>query len=407
MHNVDEMKLYEFYYIVYVYSMYEDDNLVPYDMEYVWHKINDYYYQENDKLLDINKDDDLNILFNWTKDKCRYQLLDELMVHMFNRFINIEDNGVDNRDEFFINNIDMMEKIMSTGNNTIKIDNNSLLKLSKDKTITLVKEILLEIDPSSEWLRIYEEAIDKNKIIYLNELDKKGIIDLKKELGVDSLKYIDNSCLTLENGEKYIFLNYKGDISDVSTTIHEFTHYVSKYNHNEKETPILREFPAIFFELYALEYLKEIGCDETDIKLVNQHRIADTYMATMESRIFLYYLKMIMDNGVISEDLDKELIKDNNYMSEDYEKNCDDCIRDLIINPYVFFEIYPYVIGNYLANMGFERIKYDRQMLSIIKFMNDNLYKINPYDVFNILGCGDIDLVNNNEEKQKVRKRYK
>ena len=381
MHNVDEMKLYEFYYIVYVYSMYEDDNLVPYDMEYVWHKINDYYYQENDKLLDINKDDDLNILFNWTKDKCRYQLLDELMVHMFNRFINIEDNGVDNRDEFFINNIDMMEKIMSTGNNTIKIDNNSLLKLSKDKTITLVKEILLEIDPSSEWLRIYEEAIDKNKIIYLNELDKKGIIDLKKELGVDSLKYIDNSCLTLENGEKYIFLNYKGDISDVSTTIHEFTHYVSKYNHNEKETPILREFPAI--------------------------RIADTYMATMESRIFLYYLKMIMDNGVISEDLDKELIKDNNYMSEDYEKNCDDCIRDLIINPYVFFEIYPYVIGNYLANMGFERIKYDRQMLSIIKFMNDNLYKINPYDVFNILGCGDIDLVNNNEEKQKVRKRYK
>ena len=407
MHNVDEMKLYELYYIVYVYSMYEDDNLVPYDMEYVWHKINDYYYQENDKLLDINKDDDLNILFNWTKDKCRYQLLDELMVHMFNRFINIEDNGVDNRDEFFINNIDMMEKIMSTGNNTIKIDNNSLLKLSKDKTITLVKEILLEIDPSSEWLRIYEEAIDKNKIIYLNELDKKGIIDLKKELGVDSLKYIDNSCLTLENGEKYIFLNYKGDISDVSTTIHEFTHYVSKYNHNEKETPILREFPAIFFELYALEYLKEIGCDETDIKLVNQHRIADTYMATMESRIFLYYLKMIMDNGVISEDLDKELIKDNNYMSEDYEKNCDDCIRDLIINPYVFFEIYPYVIGNYLANMGFERIKYDRQMLSIIKFMNDNLYKINPYDVFNILGCGDIDLVNNNEEKQKVRKRYK
>ena len=407
MHNVDEMKLYELYYIVYVYNMYEDDDIVPYDMEYVWHKINDYYYQENDKLLDINKDDDLNILFNWTKDKCRYQLLDELMVHMFNRFINIEDNGVDNRDEFFINNIDMMEKIMSTGNNTIKIDNNSLLKLSKDKTITLVKEILLEIDPSSEWLRIYEEAIDKNKIIYLNELDKKGIIDLKKELGVDSLKYIDNSCLTLENGEKYIFLNYKGDISDVSTTIHEFTHYVSKYNHNEKETPILREFPAIFFELYALEYLKEIGCDETDIKLVNQHRIADTYMATMESRIFLYYLKMIMDNGVISEDLDKELIKDNNYMSEDYEKNCDDCIRDLIINPYVFFEIYPYVIGNYLANMGFERIKYDRQMLSIIKFMNDNLYKINPYDVFNILGCGDIDLVNNNEEKQKVRKRYK
>ena len=407
MHNVDEMKLYELYYIVYVYSMYEDDDIVPYDMEYVWHKINDYYYQENDKLLDINKDDDLNILFNWTKDKCRYQLLDELMVHMFNRFINIEDNGVDNRDEFFINNIDMMEKIMSTGNNTIKIDNNSLLKLSKDKTITLVKEILLEIDPSSEWLRIYEEAIDKNKIIYLNELDKKGIIDLKKELGVDSLKYIDNSCLTLENGEKYIFLNYKGDISDVSTTIHEFTHYVSKYNHNEKETPILREFPAIFFELYALEYLKEIGCDETDIKLVNQHRIADTYMAIMESRLFIYYLKMIMDNGVISEDLDKELIKDNNYMSEDYEKNCDDCIRDLIINPYVFFEIYPYVIGNYLANMGFERIKYDRQMLSIIKFMNDNLYKINPYDVFNILGCGDIDLVNNNEEKQKVRKRYK
>ena len=53
MHNVDEMKLYELYYIVYVYSIYEDDDIVPYDMEYVWHKINDYYYQENDILLDI------------------------------------------------------------------------------------------------------------------------------------------------------------------------------------------------------------------------------------------------------------------------------------------------------------------------------------------------------------------
>lgn len=407
MHNVDEMKLYELYYIVYVYSMYEDDDIVPYDMEYVWHKINNYYYQENDILLDINKEDDRSILFNWMKEKCRYQLLDELMVHMFNRFINIEDNGVDNRDEFFINNIDMMEKIMSTGSDTIKIDNNSLLELSKNKTITLVKEILLEIDPSCEWLRIYEEAINNNKIIYLNELDRKGIIDLKKELGIDSLKYIDNSCLTLENGEKYIFLNYKGDISDISTTIHEFTHYVNKYNHNEKETPILREFPAIFFELYALEYLKEIGYDETDIKLVNQHRIADTYMATIESRIFVYYLKMIMDNGMITEEIDMELIRDKNYLNSNYKKNCDNCIRNLIINPYVFFEIYPYIIGNYLASKGIEKLKSDRQILAIIKYMNDNLYRIDPFDVFNILGCGDVDLVNTNEEKQKVKKRNK
>ena len=407
MHNVDEMKLYELYYIVYVYSIYEDDDIVPYDMEYVWHKINDYYYQENDILLDINKEDDRSILFNWMKEKCRYQLLDELMVHMFNRFINIEDNGVDNRDEFFINNIDMMEKIMGTGNYDMKMDDKNISELSKDKVITLVKEILLEIDPSSEWLRIYEEAIDKNKIIYLNELDKKGIIDLKKELVVDSLKYIDNSCLTLKNGEKYIFLNYKGDISDISTTIHEFTHYVSKYNHNEKESPILREFPAIFFELYALEYLKEIGYDETDIILVNQHRIADTYMAIMESRLFIYYLKTIMNNGVINEEIDRELIRDKYYLFNDVRKNCDNCIRDLIINPYAFFEIYPYVIGNYLADNAIIKLKDDRQLLGFIKYMNDNLYRINPYDVFNILGCGDVDLVNTNEEKQKVKKRNK
>lgn len=404
MHNVDEMKLYELYYIVYVYSMYEDDDIVPYDMEYVWHKINDYYYQESDRLLDINNEDDRSILFNWMKEKCRYQLLDELMVHMFNSFINIEDNGIDNRDEFFINNIDAMEEIMSTSNNSIKIDNILLPELSKNKVITLVKEILLEIDPSLEWLRIYEEAINNNKIIYLNELDKRGIIDLKKELGINSLKYVDNSCLTLEDGEKYILLNYKGDISDASTTIHELVHYISKYNHNEKESPILREFPSIFFELYALDYLKEIGYDENDIKLVNQHRIADTYMATIESRLFVYYLKMIMDNGVITEEIDRQMISDRwYYLASDYKKNCDNCIRDLIINPYTFFEIYPYVIGNYLANKTIKKLKSDRQILGIIKYMNDNLYKIDPFYVFNLL-APELVVIAEDDIKKKVRK---
>lgn len=405
MKKLQELELYELYYLVYAYAVHGEE-VVAYDMESVWKKICDMYFDENKNMLDIYDDNDRDILFKWMQGKCRYQLLDTLILNMFYKFVNEENNGLDNRDEFFINNIDMMNEIMKHEyvniNNKIYNNDINLSAISKNKTIAIVKEILLEIDANGEWLRIYEEALSNNRIIYLNELDSDKEKKLKDKLGLPSLKYVENTCLSIgKSKDWYIFLKYKNDISDVTTTIHEMVHFINKHcNKGEQEEPLLREFPSIFFELYAGKYLVKIGYDESEIERLNSGRLADTYMALNESMGFVYYLKMLIDNGKINEYLDKNY----SYLGNNYHKNCDNCIKDLVINPYAFFEIYPYIIGNYLANKAIKNIDNDNQLLTMVKYITENLSRINVGDVFRII-VPEIEIIDDNENKTKVKKK--
>ena len=430
----DKMKLHELYYCVLIDNLYDED-ILPYDMEYIWLNINKRYYNIFKINLDINNEKDRWILYKWLRDNSRYDLLDELILNVYNRLINIEEKEdiiIDNTDLFMANNIKVIKKIINDFlvyliNQDYSDNYNNISYINKEDIIKIVKDILYNIDASDKWLNIYEELLKNDKIIYLNELSDKDKQALLLKFGVTSFKDIDNSCVFLRNNEAYILLNYKNTLADIPATIHEITHFVSRIINNTKtEIPVLREFSAIFFELYALNYLKNNGFNKEEVDGIYYDRVRDSYNMIESTLNILNYLEIIICKGKIDKSDCYKLSKDildgiknkhssielDEIVSDKYDlfkyqinsdNCCDKCIQDLVINPYILFGYYPYIIGHYLAILGINEYYNDSDILTIIKDINEALPNINPYNVFKILEC-PYDLIDTNKTKKRKNK---
>ena len=147
--------------------------------------------------------------------------------------------------------------------------------------------------------------------------------------------------------------------------------------------PILRDFSAIFYELYASKYLLRMNYSVEEIRKINYDRITDMVKLLDDANNLIKYLVMLMEHGKIEEEYDEE---------KKYSK-VDKCISDLIDNPYLLNDYYPYLIGNYLATKGIKKCENDRLLFSMMKYITDNLVNIDAYDVFNVLECGNPNLV--------------
>lgn len=388
------MEIEELYYIILLSKKYGKVEM-PYDIDRVWNNIKKYYYMENNIYIDDN-----DILFAWLKEKARYPLLDSLVLQVFDKFVN-DENILNKVDPFFISNILQLRDIIASYGKMIKHDYkeiSNLSKMKKNTVIDTVSDILLEIDPTGEWKEIYEEIMDGH-IVYvdtLNEEEKKSFEDL---LGIRLSKDDDGACVFLNDSKKaYVFLTYTGTISDVVTTVHEVVHYISRYKNDwHEEAPILREFSSTFFELYAMEYLKKIGYDETELKMINKSRISEMTRLLDDALIISDYLITFMKNGKIDE-----------YTHVLDDCKADRCIDLLINNPYLLNDYYPYLFGDYLANKAMKMISSDKQMMSIIKYVTDNLAKMKAINVFDLVGCGDANFVEYDDSLfPKKKKRIK
>ena len=440
MEEISNLKPYELYYLVSINSIYDED-VMPFDINLLWQKVNNYYRKDTNIVLDYNKEESRQILYKWLQNKTRYELLDELMLHVYNRLLNKE-NDIDNTDLFFVNNLLPIWNIMEEYQNKIISlmyeDNNcKISSISKRETISIVKDILEEIDPNKEWLNIYEDAINNNHIVYLNELTDEEKENLKNKIGLNSLNEINNACMFLNEQESYIFLNYTNTLADIPNTIHEVVHYIIKYyNKDNRELPILREYPSIFFEMYALNYLKRIGYNEQELKMINKNRIIDTFRVVDDIKDLMYYLLLIIKKGHIDEvsdkkkynnelkELQKQLSQEDiiNIKKEDpnffnptikCHERCDKVTYDLMLNPYLLFNYYPYVIGSYLSDKSILKLSESNSILSMIKYITEKLSKVDAYDIFYVLECNIKELVptnytiDNTKSKSKTKKKRK
>ena len=399
---INEMDLSELYYIVLYSNKYgEEETLCDIDM--VYEEIGKRYYEENNVYVN-----DSDVLFNWLKEKAKYLLLDDMMLHMFNGLIknDEEDNEIKLRyaDPFFVSNILELRNIMLKYGKTIN-ENKEEIKLSKMKdyqVANMVRDILSEVDPSLEWLNIYEEMINENRILYVNLLTDKQREILEGKLGVDLNHEDGNFFIYLKaTNEAYVLLNYTGTIADVATTIHEVIHYISRYKNNfEEEEPILREFCSTFFELYAYNYLEKMGYDKKEISMINKDRTNNVVRYLDDVLIICDYLIMFMMNAKVSKEYDAVINND---------ERVDRCTNTLIENPYLLSCYYPYFFGNYLATKGIEQMENDKFLLSVVKYITDKLPGMDAYTVFNLMGCGNANLVSYDEnlfpeEPKKKRK---
>lgn len=228
-------------------------------------------------------------------------------------------------------------------------DDYELSRVSNIKTTEIVRDLLLEIDPFGVWLDLFINARKTAHIIYINDLDDERLIKYEKILGITGLKNLDNTCINIDNTESFVFLNYEGNIRDIVFTMHEIIHYITaRMDDVTKLSPVIREFPSIFYELYTLNYLKQLGYSENELKSIYNKRIYETYNS----------LNMTEKLGI-----------DNTSYT-------------------------PYVVGEYLARNALIKTKEDEQLLPMIKYMTENLSKTNLEDIYY--------LINYNNKKKKL-----
>lgn len=409
MGNVEKLSLCELYNILLAKNTIPKNIwpqiLYSYDDNDIYRKINEYYALENNDSKDISNYEDIRILFAYARRKSRYELLSEYIKTTIAKVLY---NG-DYADLFTFNNVDQLfgdifDEVRMYEEQFSGI-NGQLSKISKGKTIEIVKKILVSIDPSLEWLNIYSNMIKKNRIIYINELSDNERKKLRNKYGLNEIRLSDNSFIATKEDGNYLLLDYKGNIKDVINTLHEFIHYVMFLNGNFDISFMFEEFLSIFYELYAIDYLMNLGYSKMEGLLIFKERIMNAISVDKESFILRKCALFQLNNKLIDREMFIEFIKEaiNNFniiiLINDEEviigsKNaleyadtlCDILLEKLIMNPDIFEKVGRYVIGTYLALWARESMKNDDRVLDIIKNYVDNIKDINPYDVFLKMG---------------------
>jgi len=418
----DKMPLWQLYFLVEqnkIFSVIDPSLLQNYDEKEIYTRIKNEYLKEKGQQLDINSENDKNILYEWIKEKTRYELLNYVIISVIKIFsYSVDNNGnmIKYTDPFVEKNIipliNLVEKYLPNILENLSDQEFGLSSVSEEECQKLIKEYLVEVDSSLEWLTLYEDTIKNNKIIYLDKYSSEEQKQLLSKLG---LSYSSNFCTRID-GEPVIFITRNFTLEDVSTIIHEFVHYVSFNKDKSIYLPIiLKETFTIFYELYALLYLEEKGYNKEELKLIKSNRLQNTLMLLINSNSLIRYIKIYLNNGIITEEediedyrknhenslksLDEKMIEEiKNRIPEyfDYIKNykenaiqgCDKVINEMILDPHNFHKNCIYILGNYLSEQAIKEINNGRNdVLEKMKYYTQNLGDIDVYNIFEFLGC--------------------
>jgi len=378
----------------------------------IYRCINMFYERRYGKSLDIVKN--RKELYSFARKESRYYILCENIKMLIMRICNFDLETVD---------LFMLKNLLTIYGNIyaviwnyvddFKFEECRLSKLTKDEVIDIVRGVLTEVDPSLEWLKIYNDIFDK-RIIYLNELDDNEFKKLNDTLEDYDEDNFENACVKTKKGDHLVLLTYEGNIGDVISTVHEFMHYIIEIKRDNKEvTNILMEFPSIFYEYYALIYLKRMGYSDKEIKYLESYRTCDLWNGIVDTYLLSHYIKIFVENYEINEELDIEyfsLIADDDVKNLTYDEimknvyeQCDACTEFIMTNPQHLEGVTSYVVGSYLALNAIDRL--GKNTLYNMKDYTNNISDYNPYDIFVGLGI-DVDkleLKNIEKRRKKIR----
>lgn len=233
-----------------------------------------------------------------------------------NNYLNDICNYLDEEYPFLLEHIETIRKLndaflillrnYSLDNGTIKN------KLTYEDVYNLAREIIKSIDED------YLESFDN--------LIQSGELDFSYENA-----YYDSSCVSVyKNGElvkHFININREFNYNDVIMLVHEFIHYISKKK-DTKNINSLEEFLAIYFELYALDYLIEKGINKEEIDYFARIKVLTNKSSGFSwyELVLLAYIKFgNIDDSTV--DLLKQYFL--KIEKKDFEKECRILYRNL------------------------------------------------------------------------------
>ncbi|MBQ8534304.1 MAG: hypothetical protein IJ463_01320 [Bacilli bacterium] len=254
-------------------------------------------------------------------------------------------------------------------------------KLTLDKYF---REFLKEIDPEGLLLRMYNEALLKRKIKF-------------------SKNYKGSFCVINEK-DASLEIKDTGTIKDFFTLSHEFMHYVLN-TYNKNSIPLaLEEFPSIFFEKYAIDFLIRKGYSENQLEVLHDFRLNDLKEKSFGVLNFLVADIIQKQKGEEVDDsrlreyvmvLNKFVKKRNKELIEQYGPkedgtpylepyNVEEYINDDIDNRtksyfvglVEYVEAFRYPISAFIAFKTYDKFKNDESVLP--KMIDYMLYASNP-----------------------------
>jgi hypothetical protein len=209
-------------------------------------------------------------LINLLKEDTRLDVLNYLL-ETFNKFILDLDSDFINKIKEYYNSIIntyLDENYLKEQYKDIDLTSDDKLShLSLSNLNKYFEMFLEEIDIT--WLNTYKEAIKNNKIIFEK-----------------SSNPITNNASYEYNG--VVHMMYNENTYDFSTLAHEFAHYMS--HSSPTSSFVLREFPSLFFEIEAANYLEKLGYSKeetTNIKLVRKTYLFNLFLYNSELTHYL------------------------------------------------------------------------------------------------------------------------
>ncbi len=359
-------------------------------------KFFDYRTQFNELSCFLKYRNDSEYILDWLKETQRFTT--------YNYILEVTSDYLRKCDSSFFDNIDeIVSKINEESiafalslPNELKYD---LPTVSLENFEKIFFGFLDDIRAPEQWKNLYTQLKNENRILF--------------EESIDGLDY---SAVFEDVDEiRKIRVTNDGTIKCFVSFVHEFIHYVSLQGNIPPFS--LFEFPSIYYESVAANYLIKIGYDENIIKEVirdrNQNNL-DIYQSlstfltdlcrynkkgliTKEDKIetFKKTMKIIYEGkknlAEICEETgepidDLEFLTTPNYNYEELiDKDCDENITRFIKNGVLILNGYQYLTDIHLANSILEKQDGDNTLDKMI-FVTEHLEDFNIEKVIHYFG---------------------
>ena len=244
--------------------------------------------------------------------------------------------------------------------------------MSKEETISLVKEFLIETDPSLTWLEKFCEAEQNKKI-----LDGMG-------------KW---QCIKKSDNNWYIATAWQENLEDAIYLLHEVVHYFSCIGStNDKNIRYtLSEFPSLFFEDRMCEFLIKKGYPKEEIEKFRWNRLLRVAKHCNDAEDIIIYMKEQQNKKIITLETEQERLKEDakelGITKEELAKSiCDENIQKLIISSVLIADTYPYIVGGRYAQVLLTQVEENEDIIPKMVSITNRIKDREKDDILNELG---------------------
>ena len=355
---------------------------------------------------------EMNEILDWLQKETRFDAYNYLLKTTSEY---LKDNEFDFLEDIsFITNMMLsqaMQNILS-----ISLDEKlDVPTIDLEKLDILFREFLTYINAPESWHRIYDNIIASGNITFKTQENETE----------------SSMCYRDENNVLKILIINDNTIKTLCTLVHEFMHYISMLDDKNIVSFSLAEFPSIFFEKIASNFLKEKGYEKELVdKMVEFRNLNNIAIYIAISGLFNDITKFIKTGPILRDEKvsfyennlktiqqAKEnivnIIKEDNKevdlsflempkidIGKEVDNECDKLIHQFLQDGLLIINGYQYLLDTYLSEKIIEKSIEDASIVTKMVEITDNLNKINLKDIVEQFNIEKI--IENKKDNKKI-----